>query len=396
MATVAAYRIEPGGGLTPLYVEGVIAGDNTVDPLAGGFAPSTGGPVEPPPPPTGLRDPHRDRVFAVDSPFNLPLATGVTFKSDASADNALWISRANAAPSGGVAQVNGQSTGYSIPIVDVTGMTLTEAPVVTLTHASTGTPFSGASGVIRIPVDTMPPAGLDGSIHVRMPNGQAWDVYRAVKLSNTAWTSTSVDAIDIYGSGIVRGVAAANNALLGGMILQSELADVRDGVRDDFGHALRISLPATMLGPDLPDPGFQWPANTRDNPDNITYSGQIRMGALLAIPDEAEALAAVSAAGLYVRALANTLARYGTYVEDKSDYVALYVEPNWRRNPATNALTAPAAYVTTAEGQMKNAWRDHLMKRCRVVSNSAAVTPGGGAIDATRRAPLAPALAAWA
>ena len=386
MPNVAAYRIEPDGTtLTPLYLEGVIQPDGTVDPLAGGYG-LPRGTVEPP---TATVDPFR-APFVPTSPAKLPMAIGAQFKADTTPDNVTWIENATAAPGGGIAQVNDQLTGYSIPMVPAD---LSDPIITSFRHPSTGAVWP-AQGTIRIPTDVVPPAGLDGSITVvNVITGEAWDIYRGVKLSDTSWTSTSVDAIDLWGDGITRGVAAPDNALMFGMWRQWEMRAVRDGLIEHLDHPLRISVPKRMLAA-LPDPGWQWPAKRRDS-TTIVYAGPangIRMGSYLGIPDEAAALA-TAGSNIYVRAAVRTLARHGAYVQDQSDYVALYVEPNWKRNPATGQLTAQEAWLTTANGAIKNWWRDQGMSLCRFIGNSTAATPSGGTLTDPRRAPIGPALA---
>jgi hypothetical protein len=375
------YRLDgTAPDFTPIYLAGKVMPDGSVTPAAGTSVtnPDSGGGGGGGGTRTAFLHP-----FAVDAPFNLGVATTATFEATTDTRTSFWIGKANAAPNGGIAQVNDQSTGYSVSIAQASPTD----PIVTVTHANTGAVLIPASQGFRVPANftpPIPPGGETGDRNsvVIQPDGRnGYDLYRFIRQSSTSFTSTSAEAIDLHSSGIIRGIRAANISLANGLIRRHEIQAVQAGTKDDYGHALAVSIPETALGP--PSPGYVWPANARDS-TLITYSGPIPMGSFAAIPTNLNAASTVS--GLEAKALANTLTRYGMYIIDRSSTYALYVEQ------MPDGTAAPS-WLLNAASAMKAAWRDDLMGLVRFVTNNTSTTPGGGVIGATRLAPNAAPLA---
>lgn len=366
---LAGDLIEADGSLTPVYLWGVVAPDGvTVDPMAA--VEVIGDVTTPPPDPDpGVEYGTFLRPFAGPEvgPFNTAVSAAAVYEAATAPTTKMMLDNVLKG------QVNDEGTGYSVGIVDVPAGD-TSAPVVTVRHPSNGTVYVPASAGFRIPTTfepPLPPGGEMGDRNSCVINGgrHGYDFYRLVKVSDTVWTSTSVDAIDLQSTGIVRGVRAANVGLMNGLIRQHEVDAVLAGEADDFGHALAISAPETMLGPPLPDPGWQWPANMRDS-TLITYQGLIRLGMLFAIPPGV----APDTAGehLLARALINTLIRYGVYVVDRSSTVALYLEHG---------------VSSTLSGVIKAAWRELGIPNLRLITSNGPDTPGGGAAPRLVTAP---------
>lgn len=358
-----------GVTLSPVYLWGVVLPDGvSVDVMAAAEVAPDDGTTPPPPPPPEDGNPAITygtfaNPFAPTAPFNTAVSTTAAYESSTDPTTKKLLDNVLKGT------VNDEGSGYSVGIANVaTGDT--SAPVVTVRHPSDGSAKAGtvyvpASAGFRIPASFRPPTPPGGEMGDRnsvIVNGgrYGYDFYRLVKVSDTEWTSTSVDAIDLASSGIIRGVRAANISLLNGLIRQHEVDAVLSGERDDFGHALAISADETILGPPPPDPGYQWPANQRDS-SWITYSGLVRLGMLFAIPPGINP--AGSASHLLAKALLNTLVRYGVYVVDRSSTVALYLEHG---------------VSSSLKDVLRAAWRDLGIPRLRLVTSNTSSTPGGG------------------
>lgn len=271
--------------------------------------------------------------------------------------------------------VNGGSGGYSVGIARPTN----SDPLINLHRPNAGAAWTGVSGVIRIPPSFVPPVGSDHNSVVIMPDGRMWDLYKLIKISDTEWTSTSVEAGDGRGTGLRPGVRAANMPLVGGLIRDWMIKAVLAGEMDEFGIALAVSMPEHMLGPALPDPGWRWPANARDQ-TAIVYTGLWSMGAYGAGYPADNLPSKVT--GLIEVALANTLVRRGFYIIDRGSTVALYVEPG---------ASGPGATSSQVEQRIRAAWRT-LIPFCGGVTTNTQATPNGVALGEPRRGPDAPPL----
>jgi hypothetical protein len=292
---------------------------------------------------------YADWPFAQDSIWNVPIATTVTVQTSTATETAEWLAEAPA-----IATVNG-SNGWSIAIAVAT----TSTPLVTVTNPTNGTNY----GQFRIPTSLVPPSQLDKTCSVfnASSTGTITDFYKFVWTSSTTATSTSVETYSATGSGIERGVRAANVASSGGIIRAWEIGSSADC----FRHSLAMSIPREMLQD--ASPNLVWPANQVDSFANSTtqpelaYSGSIPMGALFIIPDSVN-VELLSLTGNALK-LARSAQRYGCYVTDQSSTVALYLEPG---------------ISSTVENEIKTAWKNTVVPRMRMVTNNAPTTPGGG------------------
>jgi hypothetical protein len=113
-----------------------------------------------------------------------------------------------------------------------------------------------------------------------------------------------------------------------------------------------------------------WPATQQDGDHATSYTGEVPMGTLFAIPSSVDItrLGLSTTQGL---ALAQALQNYGAYVVDRAGSNVLYCE-----------LSCDA----TAYEALRVAWRT-LMPQVRAVTNNTEATPGGGG---TPRVPLSP------
>jgi hypothetical protein len=166
---------------------------------------------------------------------------------------------------------------------------------------------------------------------------------------------------DLYGPGVGQGgVRAYGGSAIGGLIRSWELEE------GTIRHALALALDADQLGR-----GPVWPATAEDGDAARSYTGDVPMGTLAAIPPSIDVAAlGLSPAGL---AAAHALQDYGAYVVDRSGCTCLYAEPS-----------APATAVSQLRKDVAR-----LRSLLRVVTNSGPAAVGG---PGSRRAPLAPAL----
>ncbi len=208
---------------------------------------------------------------------------------------------------------------------------------------------NGQTWNIRIPTSTKPTGGSDGHVTIIAADGvTAYDAYKLKKVSNTHYTAALVVITDLRSSGLVSGVRAAGVPAVAGLIRAHELSAAK------IPHALAVAIPGSML-----KKGHIWPANRQDT-NASTYTGQVPMGSLLAIPGSVD----VNKLGLSREgmALAKALQNYGAYVVDRSGMVSLYCEMDC--NPS---LTS----------KMAADWKK-LYPHMRAVANSSASKVGGG------------------
>lgn len=363
------YRQLADGTFDPILTSTLITPGSVVDPGDGGGGnPSTE---------TRVAFYH---PFSASSPFNTGISTtasyglptvkdtngNVTFAGNAITDN--WLLRAgNPPPSGnagtGSGQVNG-GTGTTAANFNSYGVTASKAASGDPTYTITNTGSGPASISIQVDPDMDPPTGTDMNTVLVLADGvTAYEFYRLKwNTGRTALSCTRI--VGPYNlkthDGLTNGIRAAGIKLLNGLIRQPDLDKVTSGVRDDFGHALAMSIPKEHLKQATPH--FVPPANTFDNQTNVPYTGIIPMGALFAIPPSLNAADAET--GLLLKAFANTLERYGVYVTDQSTTWTLYLDQN---------------VSETVKASLKTAWRARLMGKCRyITSNTSAVGWGGG------------------
>jgi len=159
---------------------------------------------------------------------------------------------------------------------------------------------------------------------------------------------------------------------IGGSIREGELAS-----GEPLRHTLKVSLPCpTSCSPE--HGGFRWPAVKADRHYDGYYGGpnpQVNQGALLALPPDAD-LSWITQPD--VRKVAEALQTYGAYVVDSTG-----------GPPAASfqvQSTALHEFPNIDSSQMRRVFNE-----MRVIENNAPSTPGGGALDAPRRAACAPA-----
>jgi PKD repeat protein len=269
--------------------------------------------------------------FASTSPWNTAIGSGATFES---ATGARTASLFTAKP-----VINRQE--WSV----ATERATTSDPIATLTAVRNKTTYQ-----IRIPRDTVTTAGLDKHVTVVQPDGvTAYDMFKMTKISDTQWTAEYVIVVDLRESGIFKGVRASGAPGFAGLIREHEVAN------KVIPHALAIAVPGEVL-----KQGFVWPANREDGDSATSYTGQVPMGTLFAIPSTVNVeTMALSPEG---KALARALQNYGAYVVDRSGMASLYCE-----------LSCDSAGTERMKTDFKV-----LFPQMRAVTNNTAATVGGG------------------
>lgn len=304
--------------------------------------------------------------FAIDAAFNVPISSAATYESSVSPKTATWLGMFPT-----LGQVNGGAGGFSIQ----PALGTTSDPLATVTHPTTGAVY----GTWRIPATMTPPTGTDKSCSVVQPDGTVVDFYKMVKVSDTHWTSTSVEWQAITGDGISAGVRASDLCNLNGLIRSWEINAVLGGDTRLCRHALAVAIPKESLGGT--SPYYVEPASAIDNQTNVPYqlknqAGGIEMGSLFAIPDSTVLTSIPGLSATWGLPLARTLQEYGAYITDQSVYAAIFVEPN---------------VSSTICDAIKADWKI-LAQYCRRVSSTNTVGAWGGG-SAPRLASDAPALA---
>jgi len=233
-------------------------------------------------------------------------------------------------------------------------------PVATLTDTTSKKKYT-----IHIPKDASTTGGTDQHLSIIQPDGRwAYELYKATKQSDTAWTSTRVVKTDLFSDGLADGARASSISHLIGLIRTHEVAERK------IPHVLAIGLPDAAL-----KKGWVWPAQGEDTSNN-QYSGTVPMGSLFAIPPDVDLdTLGLSAEGL---ALGRALQDYGAYVLVRASTAALFAEPS---------------ADGTATDRMKSDYQKKLYELLRPVTNNSESTPGGGG---TPRRPAPPAPSAQA
>jgi hypothetical protein len=296
--------------------------------------------------------------FASDSPWNLPLASTAQYQVASDAETQDLQSAHNG-------YVDWQQ--YSVPVY----FTTSTDPIATVSFPNgyiNGIWVQTSSVMLQIPVDATPSPGTDGDIFLITPDHRTG--YESWRFSGNAPSYTAVYTVeqDLTGSGWGEGIHAAGCSLAGGLIRAGDLASL------SIPHALASIIAVTQA-----ETPWVWPAVSQDDFASTSYSGQVPMGALLAIPPNvAVDQVAATAEG---KALGHALQDYGTYVVDTAGTyggVGFVVEP----------AACPAAVNHLAIDVVA------LVAQLVVVTNNAQATPGGGAPGSARRAPLAPPILA--
>lgn len=284
--------------------------------------------------------------FTSDSPWNTPIGSGATYRSvtDPATINLLdtrikeWVN----------------SDEFSHPVVRAAETD----PKVAVSYAATATaPFGAGTITINMPASARPAAGVDAHLHIVEPGGTVAHEFFGFRNSATGATATYYVRSDLRGAGILDGgTRAYGGSALGGLIRTWEME------QRSIRHALAIALTGSQLRR-----GPVWPADEEDAAAPQTYSGQIPIGTLLAIPSgiDVDALQLTPPA----LAVARALQQYGAYVVDTAAVMTLYAEPN-----------VPAADIAAIRDALPR-----IRRELRIVTNNTPTTPGGGGI------PLAPA-----
>ncbi|MCU1373656.1 MAG: hypothetical protein JWO68_942 [Actinomycetia bacterium] len=353
---VAAFRASPGRPHTPAPTTTVPPATTTTLPPApsGGGGGGTPSPVTTPAPPTTTTVPAPEppvatRVaglwpFASTSPWNMPIGSGAGYQAATDAKTATLLDTGKAS-----AWVNAEQ--YSHPVYQASATD----PMVTVRRAG----FVDVT--FRLPLGAAAAAGSDRHLHVVAPDGrwldEDWNVQGVAPLLTTGYHVRT----DLYGPGVGQGgVRAYGGSAIGGLIRTWELD------QGAIGHAIAIAIDGDQLGQ-----GPVWPATAEDGDAATSYTGNVPMGTLAAIPPSVD----VDGLGLTAtgRAVAHALQDYGAYVVDRSGCVCLYAEPS--------ASTAKVGDLRHDVARLRSL--------LRVVTNSGPAAVGG---PGTRRAPLAPAL----
>ena len=219
----------------------------------------------------------------------------------------------------------------------------------------------GWQTTVYMPSTACPSPDSDGLLSVFQPNGWVLDSYATVVLSNRDIVGDQVTSfVDARGDGT--GYSNGRRASL----LPSFAGSIRTGeLTSKIPHALAIVVPTALLKEQA-----VWPAYAFDM--NSGYSGQLPMGALLAIPPSVNiAKLGLSPKGLVVAKAAQD---YGVYIVDRGGSGITYQSE--LNNP--DALSWTQAYGDLAV----------ITNRLQWVNNNSAAHPGGGG---ALRAPLAPA-----
>jgi hypothetical protein len=159
-------------------------------------------------------------------------------------------------------------------------------------------------------------AGADAHLHILSPDGHTAHEFFDFQRTDDGATAEYYVVSDLTGSGVLDGgTRAYGGSALGGLIRTWELE------KGEIRHALALALGGQQLRR-----GPVWPADSEDDNSLETYSGQIPMGALLAIPETVSVEAMqLSPDGLVV---ARALQRYGAYVVDQARDMTFYAEPS--------------------------------------------------------------------
>ncbi len=323
-----------------LVASGCAQGGRTYTTAEGPLVSTTVAPAEP-------RDPWL-WPFTSDSPWNTPLGSNASYLSvnDPATVNLLdtrikeWVN----------------SDEFSHPVVRASDTD----PKVAVAYAATATaPLGAGSVTINMPASARPAAGVDAHLHIVEPGGTIAHEFFDFRNTATGATATYYVRSDLRGAGILEGgTRAYGGSALGGLIRTWEME------QRSIRHALAIAL----TGPQLRR-GPLWPADEEDAVAPQTYTGQIPIGTLLAIPAgiDVDAMQLTPPAV----AVARALQQYGAYVVDTAAVMTLYAEPN-----------APAADIAAIRDALPR-----IRRELRIVTNNTPATPGGGGIPLATPAP---------
>lgn len=324
----------PGAGVLTTGTAPAYPTTSTPAPTASPTATPTTAPV------TGTRDAGL-QPFSSTSAWNMPIGSGVKFEAATGSRTASLLS-------GPKAVINRDQ--WSVTVSQAT----TSDPSATINGSRNKATFTAL-----VPKSAGPTGGDDRHVTVVQPDRRtAYDIYKWETYSGSTVQTQIVNKVDLAGSGIGIGARAAGVPSVAGLIRAEEL---RNG---HIPHALALAVPGSVL-----KQGPVWPATRQDADAATSYTGQVPMGALFAIPSSVDVTRlGLSAEGV---ALARALQDYGAYVVDRAGNNVLYCE-----------LSCSSA----GHESLRVAWRT-LQPQLRAVLNNSATTVGGGG---TPRVALAP------
>jgi hypothetical protein len=166
----------------------------------------------------------------------------------------------------------------------------------------------------------LPAAGGDGHLVICQPSGAVLEAYGTIILSNGTLVALSYSVTDPSGpgDGWQRGQTASMLPSYGGAILDSE---INSGIR----HAMSITVPPGLLSPKYVYPAYAFDRDAVTN--GVPYSGDIPMGARLAIPSQLR----IDQLGLATKvgaAIATAAQNYGFIIVDRGgEGITIRVRP---------------------------------------------------------------------
>lgn len=170
-------------------------------------------------------------------------------------------------------------------------------------------PEEGAR-LVRLPEGATPSISADGHMVVWQPDGSVLETFGTIILSDGTIVCQTYKITDgsLSGDGWQNGVTASMIPVHAGLITQ---ADIDSGVID---HAVKIIVPAGLLDPSTVYPAlsFDRGALTEDPP----YSGDLPMGALLALPPGFD-LASLGLMSDLGRMIAQAALKHGFIITDR-------------------------------------------------------------------------------
>lgn len=181
---------------------------------------------------------------------------------------------------------------------------------------------------LHTPDSAVPAPGPDGHMAIRQPNGLVFEAYAAIRLSSGDLVALSYSISDPrgLGDGFENGQTASMLPAYFGLVDAEALA------RGRIGHALAMTVPASMLAPRIRYPAFAFDRGALT--ERPAYGGALAMGSRLVLDP------AVSTRELAVQTregttIAEALRTFGAIIVDRGgDGISLRV----RRNGATSAV----------------------------------------------------------
>lgn len=301
--------------------------------------------------------------FAADSFWNTPLGQGAAYQSDSGLETRTLRDENVGGPGGSYAWIEANVfTIYRQKATD---------PITTWTYASRPTtipwptPSYEASGIVDL---RTPPgiafSGNDQYAVIISDDGRyAYEIWKgSYDPSTRGYRAQYMVRTDLLGpgkasrDGISEGVRAFGGSLLGGLVRCHELNS------RSIPHAIAVVLSPTQLkaGRTMYEQKV-WPATVTDNNGANAYSGNIPMGALVAIPPSVNLDAlGLSPEGL---ALARAYQTYGGYVVDAAT--------------KTHALAAVETGCGPEPIQKLQQDKRKILRNLVLILNNSEASPGG-------------------